>query len=382
MVLFDNLKEGFENSLKKEVVDINPVEKPQRMVIITDGFDDIEERVNNAESICKSLNMELSKLYLHDFTHLMKGDEQEKASIVQTITDHSSIIRSLKDQSYIILLEETVKGLLVESRQLRQSKEGQFYELDLADMEAVAEYLLNVDERKQNFLEPIIKHINRIKPQIVSWKPPALETRGKEDIDPIRFFSTSLMRKLPKGTWVLFDGKTGISHAENIVCVVLGGQNEKEITDLAKSVPGIIPKLTNLRLTFLVVIKANEIQLAKMAMDQKKIEKVDEEDEGEGVTSADNLDPDPDTDPSDNDHIDELLTKRYKSLIDPLRIEHQGVDFQILIGDHHDLEVKLRHLKTDMILLANKESGGQHFDEEIVSISRSMVKNNITTLII
>lgn len=412
-MLFDNLKEGFEKSIKEEIVEIHPTKKPQRMVIITDGFDSIEERVRNAESISETLSMELSKFYLHDFSYLFKSEEPERASIIENIKENSRIIKKLKDQSFIIILEETVRDFLIESRKLRKSYEEHLGEFEIADIEAIAEYLLQSDERKQNFLVSILQHLKEIKPQILSWKPPILEERDDER-DPIGNFSRKLMRNLHKSTWVLFEGKKSIEKAQRIVCVVLGGQKEKEISDLATTVPTLIPNVENLVLTFLVSIKESEIKLTQMAIDEKNRTEKEESERAKKIIvevekdleiqdQSEILDPTDTRDQAelhdyeqDGDDelpeeviekegiqkINELLEHRYKSLIEPLRIEHQGVDFQLVIGDLHDLEVKLRKLDTDMVLIANKESGGKRFDDEIISISRSMIRNGITILIV
>lgn len=400
-MLFDNLKEGFEKSIKEEIVEIHPTKKPQRMVIITDGFDSIEERVRNAESISETLSMELSKFYLHDFSYLFKSEEPERASIIENIKENSRIIKKLKDQSFIIILEETVRDFLIESRKLRKSYEEHLGEFEIADIEAIAEYLLQSDERKQNFLVSILNHLKEIKPQIVSWKPPILEERDDEG-DPIGNFSRTLMRNLHKSTWVLFEGKKSIEQAQRIVCVVLGGQKEKEITDLATTVPTLIPNVENLVLTFLVSIKEREIKLTKMAIDEKNrtekeesertkkilvevekdLEIQDQSEIHDDDKNGDDELPEEVIEEEGIQKINELLEHRYKSLIEPLRIKHHGVDFKLIIGDLHDLEVKLRKLDTDMVLIANKESGGTRFDDEIISISNSMVRNGITILIV
>ena len=373
-MLFDDLKKSLTNSIKDQVVNLDQRREIKNFVMITDNSDDVDRRVENAVELNEKLGSTLSKIYLYDVTHFLAHADVEKSWIVEALKEHSTKIKSLKGKDYEIILEETVKAFLLELRDIRHTTESQVEEFALDEVEALAEFLVNASIRQRNFVSSIKATIKEINPELLYWKPPLLEERKISDDDTfLRNFSTSLLRDLPSDKWIYLEGTKAPLEVTSLTGLLMGGQGESDLSELTLGIQSIFKDLGKLKLNFHVHIDADELNLVKMTT-QNTLDALQQVTDEEGKLAEK---------PEVTDEmVQRLLTEKYRSLIEPLRIQNQAPGFSISFGDNKALEVTIRDLNPDCLVLPLREISGEQFDDEIILKARMALDQKVSVLII
>lgn len=352
--LFSYLKEDLEHA-KEEIIERKITFELLRILVITDGFDNVDERFSITEKWAKRYDSEISRVYLYNLKgSLFNSPQDEERSVIESLRAHSNKIKELKSKDVMILFDETVKNFLIESREIRQVATEEKTEFSFEDVDALTEFFLEKSNREYNFIQEINKYIDGYKPNLVYWKPNLLEDREWYEKIGISNIENLILRHVNENSLVLLQGKNKFIDAQNIVCYIKGGEVELEFKKILNMIEVYFHNQT-INVTFCVIIDENTVNLAAIFPDEKY---------------------------NDQD-LRELIGQRISTHIKQFRIFDKVPNQKIQFGTiEQELEVVLRELNADVLIVSPKYLGEDKFGSNALGVIKIAVKQSVGVLII
>lgn len=363
--LFSNIKKDLEQS-KEEVVELKSSFDLSRILVITDGFDDVDERISISEILAKQFNSEISRVYLYN----LKGSmfhrlDEESLSVIEALRAHSNKIKELKAKDVTILFDETVKNFLMESREIRQVNTEEITEFSFEDVDALTEFFLEKSNRDYNLIQEINKYIDTYNPNLVYWKPNLMEDRKWHEDFGISNIENLILRHARQKSLILLEGENKFTDAKNLVCYIEGGEVEIEFKKIINSIQGYFQDIT-ISLTFCVIINQHTLNLASVSPEGEDQEEEETEEKEEDIKD-----------------IKELLKQNISSQIQQFRIFNKSPDQKILFGRvDQELEVVLRELNADVLIVSPKNVGEDKFDSRALGVTKIAIKQGVGVMLI
>ncbi|MCE7733940.1 MAG: hypothetical protein GPJ54_03620 [Candidatus Heimdallarchaeota archaeon] len=352
--LFSHLKEDLEHA-KEEIIERKITFDLSKILVITDGFDDVDERFSITEKWIKRYDSEISRVYLYNLKGSLFNNPQEgERSVIESLRAHSNKIKELKSKDVVILFDDTVKNFLIESREIRQVTTEEKTEFSFEDVDALAEFFLEKSNREYNLIQEINIYIDEYKPNLVYWKPNLLEEREWYEKIGISNIENMILRHVNENSLVLLQGKNKFREANNVVCYIKGGEVELEFKKILNMIE-VYFQDQPLNVTFCVIIDENTVNLATIFPDEKY---------------------------SDQE-LRELIRQRISAHIKQFRIFDKAPNQKIQFGTiEQELDVILRELNADVLIVSPKYLGEDKFGSNALGVIKIAVKQGVGVLII
>ena len=352
--LFSHMKEDLEGS-KVEIVDKEFSFDLSRILVITDGFDDLDERFAITEILAKRFNSEYTKVYLYNLKGSMfNRSEEEELSVLDSLRAHSNKIKELKSKNVAILFDETLKSFLIEYRDIRQVSAEEITEFSIEDVEALTEFFLEKSNRDYNLIQEINKYIDEYNPNLVYWKPNLMEDRKWNEEIGISNIESLILRHVYDNSLVFLEGENKFTDARNLVCFIEGGEVEVEYRKIIKTIQGCFQG-TSVNVSFCVIISQHTLNLADSSPEGQKDEK----------------------------GLREQITEKISNQIKQIRIFNKSPDLKIHFGQiDQELEAVLRDLDGDILVVSPKNVGEDKFDSRSLGVIKIAIKQGLGVLAI
>jgi hypothetical protein len=352
--LFSHLKEDLEHA-KDQLIDVEDTVDLSRLLVITDGLDNFDERFAIAEKLGKRLKLEISRIYLYNLRgSLFKKSQEEDGSVVDSLRAHSSKIRELKLKGVEILFDETVRNFLLESREIRQISTEEKTEFSTDDVGALVEFFLEKTNRDYNFTKEINKYIDTYHPNLVYWKPNLLKDRKWFEEIGISDIEKFILRHVSESSIILLEGKNDLTEVKNVVCYIEGGEAVMEFKKMLNTIHSYFHEKP-INVTFSVIIDEHTVNLASIFPDEEDDEK----------------------------NLREFIKQKLSKQIKQLRIFDKAPEQKIQFGSiDRELEVVLRKCEADILIVSPKYVGGEKFDSNALGVIEIAIKQGIGVLAI
>lgn len=349
--LFDSLKESITKA-KDPLIDIHQQRKINRILVITDSYDDLNERFKRSDQLADRLNANRKRIYLYDpKSNLVVDDENYENSLVEILKAHSSIIRELKDKNVSILLEESVKNFLFSFRELR--KKATEDEIAVDEASALADFFIGDLNRQVNLALQILEIVRDYKPQLVYFKPALLSNREKINIGGFNTITKKILKEKPKGTWVYLRADSEFTKSKNASILILAGQSVSSLLGVAHAANTLYPNINKIELTYVVLIDKNKENVASLISELQ-----------------------------DAENIRDILAKKYVEQVEKIRIQEHLPNIKVVFGSiQSELEIVLRELETEIMFVSPDMDTERAYDEEALNAAEIAVKQGISVIL-
>ncbi len=355
---FQALKDSIEEAKSDQIEMGEHRRLIKRICVITDDFDDYENRFKFGEEMAERYGSDILKIFLYNIETLLKKQysidefKESPQELVNAIRAHSAHIKELKESDVTIVLDSTVKELLYALRDLRQISTPES-ELTSSDATALTDYLLADVDRERNISNTVAEILKDYKPQIIYFKPPLLRSRDSISEEGFNYVTLQILRKKPNGSWVLMRGKKGISQVKKAVFFLLGGQDLPTVMRGGHAAVSVLPNIENVNIEYVIL------------MDQKKVNMA-------SLVSETNS----------NEDLRHLLVKRMKEVVGNVKIGGKRPEVIVKFGEiESDLPSIFDEMDTDLVFISPKVTSDNQFDQEMLDVVLVAVQSNITVFI-
>ncbi len=365
--LFSNLKHSLEHA-KDTILDVEHKRQIKLSMVVTDGKDDYIQRFSEMDYLASILKSEVLRVYLYELTStllkdvVLDGDElkielsaledeisEQERNLINALQEHSKKIKELKQENSQILLEDGFKSLLYKIRDLRQANKENA-QLEKKDILALAGFFLDdYGEREDNLSTELQNLIKEKKPQLIYCKPPLL--RNRDETPPLGKLEKSILRSKEDGAWVFFEGSTPLSKVENVVCLILGGDDEAVLLRNSQALLSIFSP-DKVTITFLGLIPLNSLKMATLVAEENEAE------------------------------LRKKIELKLKDQFRRIRIQGKVPDIRIEFGDiENDLMVIIREFNPQLVFLSPKLTQEGSYDETTADISKFLLTEGISVFL-
>jgi len=355
---FQSLKNSIENARSDQIEIGEQKRNIKRICVITDDFDDYEQRFKYGDEMAEKYGSEILKIFLYNIETLLKKQysvdefKESPQELVQAIKNHSTHIKELKETNVRIVLDSTARELLYALRDLRQN-DSEENELSVTDATALTDFLLTNMDRERNISYTIGELLKEYKPQIIYFKPPLLRNRESISEEGFNYVTLQILKKKPNGTWVMMRGKKGVSDVKKVVFFLLGGQDLPTVLRGAHAAVSVLPDIENVNMQYVVL------------MDQKKVNMA-------SLVSETNS----------NEDLRQLLSKKMEEVVGNVKIGGKIPETTVKFGEiESDLPSILEEMHPDLLFISPKVTTDNQFDQELLDVVLVAVQKNISVFV-